>query len=102
MEECEAATTAQPEVWLTPREAEILSLVMIDGQRRESKVVASNLSVSLRTVGFHLNNIYRKLGVRRFEDAFITAQERGITVADGRKMRWHKKNKPHEQPRQGG
>jgi DNA-binding NarL/FixJ family response regulator len=44
---------------LTPREAEILELVM---EGRSTRKMAQHLSVSERTVKFHVSNVLRKLG----------------------------------------
>jgi DNA-binding NarL/FixJ family response regulator len=46
---------------LTPRELEILQLVIAG---KTSKAIASELYISEKTVEFHLENIYTKLGVR--------------------------------------
>ena len=46
---------------LTPRELEILQLVMTG---RTNKAIASEIYVSEKTVEFHLDNIYDKIGMR--------------------------------------
>jgi len=60
---------------LTDREREILKLIF-DG--RCSSEVASSLSVSKRTVDFHLARAYVKLGVSNRFQAFKRAVELGI------------------------
>ena len=49
-----------PRVQLTPRETEILEL-LIDG--KANKVIAADLHISERCVKWHLSNLYRKLAV---------------------------------------
>jgi DNA-binding NarL/FixJ family response regulator len=46
---------------LTPREREISELVAAGKTNRE---IADSLVVSVRTVDFHLRNVFKKLGVR--------------------------------------
>lgn len=46
---------------LSPREAEVLSLVLKGNRNKE---VAANLFISIKTVEFHIRNIFTKLGVR--------------------------------------
>jgi len=60
---------------LTDREREILKLIF-DG--RCSSEVANSLSVSKRTVDFHLARAYVKLGVSNRFQAFRRAVELGI------------------------
>lgn len=60
---------------LTDREREILKLIF-DG--RCSSEVATSLSVSKRTVDFHLARAYVKLGVSNRFQAFRRAVELGI------------------------
>ena len=56
----ELLARATPQVQLTPRETEILEL-LIDG--KANKVIAADLHVSERCVKWHLSNLYRKLAV---------------------------------------
>ena len=65
----------QPE--LTPRELEILELV-ISG--KTNKAIAAEMFLSEKTVEFHLNNIYNKIGVRTRLMAGIWALQQGILV----------------------
>ena len=46
---------------LTPRESEILQLVLAG---RTNKAIAAQIHVSEKTVEFHLDHIYKKIGVR--------------------------------------
>ena len=46
---------------LTPREMEILQLVLVG---RTNKAIAAKIFVCEKTVEFHLNHIYTKIGVR--------------------------------------
>ena len=46
---------------LTPRELEILQLVIAG---KTNKGIAGEIRVSAKTVEFHLDNIYTKIGVR--------------------------------------
>ena len=55
---------------LTAREAEILELL---GSGATNAVLASTLHVSLSTVKTHLENVYRKLGVRSRAQAVAMA-----------------------------
>jgi ATP/maltotriose-dependent transcriptional regulator MalT len=62
-------------VKLTHREVEILSLVATGLFSCE---VAGKLSVSKRTVDFHLANAYRKLGVKSRIAAVNAARQLGL------------------------
>ena len=46
---------------LTPRELENLSFVV---EGKTNKAIACEIHISLKTVGFHLDRIYTKIGVR--------------------------------------
>jgi DNA-binding CsgD family transcriptional regulator len=46
---------------LTPREREILQLVLIG---RTNKAIAAEFRIAEKTVEFHLNNIYAKIGAQ--------------------------------------
>jgi DNA-binding CsgD family transcriptional regulator len=63
---------------LTDREREILKLIF---EGRCSSEVAETLSVSKRTVDFHLARAYVKLGVSNRFQAFRRAVELGIISA---------------------
>ena len=62
-------------VALTERELEVLELVA-DGKR--DKEIADDLIVSVRTVRFHVENLYQKLDVRNRTEAVRVANEKGI------------------------
>jgi signal transduction histidine kinase/DNA-binding CsgD family transcriptional regulator len=55
---------------LTTREREVLALI---AQGRNNKAIALALGITPRTVGFHLDNIYAKLGVQSRTEAAIYA-----------------------------
>ncbi len=59
---------------LTDREAEVLSY-LADGWSNEE--IADRLGIGIRTVRFHLDRIYRKLGVGRRTEAVREAVTRG-------------------------
>jgi DNA-binding CsgD family transcriptional regulator len=63
---------------LTPREIEILQLVLAG---RTNKEIAAEIFVSEKTVEFHLNNIYTKVGVRKRNLASVWAIRQGMGVA---------------------
>lgn len=63
------------EVELTPRELEVLFLVV---EGKNNKEVADALFVSVRTVKFHLANIYDKLDVSNRVQAFRVATRMGL------------------------
>jgi DNA-binding NarL/FixJ family response regulator len=46
---------------LTPREMEVLQLVLAG---RTNKAITAKIFVSVKTVEFHLDHIYTKIGVR--------------------------------------
>lgn len=61
---------------LTPRETEILILI---ANGLTSKEISNKLSLSIRTVGRHITNIYDKIGARGRADATSYAHRRGLT-----------------------
>jgi DNA-binding NarL/FixJ family response regulator len=61
-------------VELTPREMEVIQLLT---EGLSNKEIARLLSISPRTVNFHLDNIYSKLGVNSRTEAAIYALRRG-------------------------
>ena len=61
---------------LTPREAEVLSLVAAGRTNRE---IGEQLYVSEKTASVHVSNILRKLGVSSRVDAAAVAQRLGVT-----------------------
>jgi len=60
---------------LTPRELDVLRLVSRGKKRRE---VADALSISIGTVGTHINSIYTKMGVRSNIEAVVKAAGSGL------------------------
>jgi len=60
---------------LTPRETEILKLVLTG---YTNKAIAIQIFVSEKTVEFHLNHIYTKIGVHTRLMAGIWAVQHGI------------------------
>jgi len=63
-----------PPADLTPREMEVIQLL---AEGLSNKEIAALLFVSPRTVNFHLDNIYSKLGVSSRTEAAICAMRRG-------------------------
>jgi DNA-binding NarL/FixJ family response regulator len=62
---------------LTPRELEILQLVVTG---KTNKAIAHEIYISEKTVEFHLENIYSKLGVRTRLLAGVWAIRHGLQV----------------------
>jgi DNA-binding NarL/FixJ family response regulator len=60
---------------LTPREAEVLTLVAAG---RTNRQIGDELFVSGKTASVHVSNILRKLGVNSRVDAAAVAQRLGI------------------------
>jgi DNA-binding NarL/FixJ family response regulator len=60
---------------LTHRELEILQLVVAG---YTNKAIAAEIYISEKTVEFHLNNIYTKIGVRTRLMAGIWAMQQGL------------------------
>jgi serine/threonine protein kinase/DNA-binding NarL/FixJ family response regulator len=65
----------QEPIDLTEREAEVLSL-LVEGM--SNKEIAAALGISHRTVKFHLDNLYSKLGVNTRTEAAIYALRQGL------------------------
>lgn len=74
--ELTATLRHQPPIELTPREMDVLLLVV---EGLSNKEIARRLSLSPRTVNFHLDNIYSKLGVNSRTEAAIYALRQGWT-----------------------
>ena len=62
---------------LTPRELEILRLVITG---LTNKAIANEIYISEKTVEFHLDHIYTKIGVRTRLMAGVWALQRGLSV----------------------
>lgn len=60
---------------LTPRELEILRLLLAG---HTNKAIAARIYVSEKTVEFHLDNLYTKIGVRTRMLAGIWALQHGV------------------------
>ena len=60
---------------LTPRELEILELVL---NGYTNRAIASEISISEKTVEFHLDNIYTKTGARTRLLAGLWAIQQGL------------------------
>ena len=61
---------------LTPRELEVLRLLASGARNRE---IAEQLTVSVNTVKYHIENLYEKLGVSSRTQAVRVAGERGLS-----------------------
>ena len=59
-------------VRLTRREAEVLELAMRGGRNKE---LAATLFVTKKTIDYHLQSVYKKLGVKRRLAAIQRAME---------------------------
>jgi DNA-binding CsgD family transcriptional regulator len=68
-----AAVEAEARMLLTPREAQVLDAIA-DGLT--NKAIARRLGISLHTVKFHLESVFRKLEVRTRTEAVAKARER--------------------------
>jgi DNA-binding NarL/FixJ family response regulator len=62
---------------LTPREMEVLAAI---GEGLTNKAIARRLSISLHTVKFHVESLFRKLGARTRTEALAKAGERRLDV----------------------
>jgi DNA-binding NarL/FixJ family response regulator len=60
---------------LTPRELEVLQLVLAG---RTNKAIAADIHIAEKTVEYHLNNVYTKVGVRTRMLASIWAIRQGV------------------------
>ncbi|HMG44324.1 MAG TPA: helix-turn-helix transcriptional regulator [Acidimicrobiales bacterium] len=69
------------EALLTPREREVLSLLLDEGS--SNGAIAARLGIRERTVKAHLRSIFRKLKVTRRAEAIVAvlSSERGIDSA---------------------
>ena len=62
---------------LTPREIDVLNAI---GEGLGNKAIARRLDISLHTVKFHIESLFRKLGVRTRTQALAKASERRLEV----------------------
>jgi DNA-binding NarL/FixJ family response regulator len=58
----------KPELLLTPREIEVLEAL---AEGLSNKAIARKLDISQHTVKFHIESLFRKLGVRSRSQAVI-------------------------------
>lgn len=68
---------------LTPREEEILRLVLAG---RTNKAIAAEICISEKTVEFHLNRLYTKIGMRTRILAGMWAMQQGIRATRTREI----------------
>ena len=68
------AIAVAPPAALTPRELEVLRLL---AEGLSNKAIAGALGVSPRTINFHLDNLYAKLGVASRTEAAVYALRQG-------------------------
>ena len=68
---------------LTPREEEILRLVLAG---RTNKAIAAEICISEKTVEFHLNRLYTKIGLRTRILAGMWAMQQGIRATRTREI----------------
>jgi len=66
-------------VYLTPKEKEVL---LLDAEGLSDSQIASKLFVSLSTIGYHHDNIYKKLKVDNRIKAFRRALKLGLIEID--------------------
>lgn len=69
-----AGVAVAPPTELTPRELEVLRRL---AEGLSNKAIAAALGVSPRTINFHLDNLYSKLGVVSRTEAVLAAQRHG-------------------------
>jgi FixJ family two-component response regulator len=65
---------------LTPREREVFELVIAG---RQSKIIASDLKLSVMTVKVHRSHVMRKMGAKSLIDLARMANSLGIPAQDG-------------------
>ena len=73
----EAAPETESRAFLTPREIEVLATI---GEGLTNKAIARKLDISLHTVKFHVESLFRKLGARTRTEAVAKASERRVDV----------------------
>lgn len=64
-------------ILLTPRELDVLAAI---GAGSSNKAIARDLGISLHTVKFHIESLFRKLGARTRAEAVAKGLERRQTV----------------------
>ena len=68
---------AEPDTLLTPRELEVLGAI---GEGLTNKAIARKLGISLHTVKFHVESLFRKLGARTRTEALARAAARRVEL----------------------
>jgi DNA-binding CsgD family transcriptional regulator len=68
---------------LTPREIEILQLVLAG---RTNKSIAAEISITEKTVEFHLNKVYTKIGIRSRTLVSLWALQHGVNTTKTREI----------------
>jgi DNA-binding NarL/FixJ family response regulator len=71
------AAASEPDSLLTPREVEVLGAI---GEGLTNKAIARKLGISLHTVKFHVESLFRKLGARTRTEALAKAAERRVEI----------------------
>jgi DNA-binding NarL/FixJ family response regulator len=71
------APEPEPPALLTPRELEVLAAI---GEGLTNKAIARRLDISLHTVKFHVESLFRKLGARTRTEALAKAAERRVEL----------------------
>jgi DNA-binding NarL/FixJ family response regulator len=71
------AAASEPDTLLTPRELEVLGAI---GEGLTNKAIARRLGISLHTVKFHVESLFRKLGARTRTEALARAAERRVDL----------------------
>jgi DNA-binding NarL/FixJ family response regulator len=68
---------------LTPREKEILQLVLAG---RTNKAIAAEICICEKTVEFHLDKVYTKIGMRTRTLAGLWALQHGVGMRETREI----------------
>ena len=68
---------------LTPREKEILQLVLAG---RTNKAIAAEICICEKTVEFHLDKVYTKIGMRTRTLASLWALQHGVDTLETREI----------------
>jgi len=71
------AAAREADELLTPRELEVLGAI---GEGLTNKAIARRLGISLHTVKFHVESLFRKLGARTRTEALAKASERRVEL----------------------
>jgi DNA-binding CsgD family transcriptional regulator len=71
------AAVVEADALLTPRELDVLGAI---GEGLTNKALARKLGISLHTVKFHIESVFRKLGARTRTEALAKAAERRVDI----------------------